>query len=58
MCTVGNDDDGTSDDESSGNESESPKLRKLQVSYFMVHNSRRKTPLHLMCEERMSDVNY
>jgi len=56
VCTVGDDDDDdTSDDESSGNGSESPKLRKLksvfQVLYFMVHNGRRRTPLHLMCGE-------
>jgi len=49
-CTMGDDD--TSDDGSSGNGSDSPKLRQLksvfQVLCFIVHSGRRKTPLHLM----------
>lgn len=48
----------TSDEETSGNGSaHSPKLRKLksvfQVLYFVVHNGRRKTPLHLTCAEEI-----
>ena len=62
-CSVGSnnnsplsDDDDTSDEETSSNGSaHSPKLRKLksvfQVLYFMVHNGRRRTPLHPMCAE-------
>jgi len=55
VCTVGDDDDDTSDDVSSGNGSHSPKLTKLKslfkVLYFMVHNGRCRPPVHLMCGE-------
>ena len=55
LASTVEDDDDISDDESSGTGSESSKLRKhksvFQVLYFMVHNGRRRTPLHLMCGE-------